>query len=424
MESSKSEFKEFKAKPVGQRTVISGASSAGKKQFESPPLLLSKIKKYLPENYNFEIPKILARIEQLNAKRICLQFPEGLFLFSTIIADLIVEFAKCEVIIIGDVTYGACCIDDYVAALNECQLIVHFAHSCLIPVNEMVDNLKVLYIFVDIKFDIWHCVETFKKNFPLAANGDVKFAIAGSIQFVSSVHSIAKALKQFGYSVHIPQAKPLSPGEVLGCTAPRLSADTAAVFFVCDGRFHLEAVMIANPFVKKFYKYNPYDKQLTEEEYEFDLMMRNREKAIRTSIDLLDGGKPDGKPVTIGLILGTLGHQGSVKVLNNLRSRLLVKNLRCDFINILIPEINATLLNSFGDAIDIWLQISCPRLSIDWALDVIEKPLLTPFEFNVVLEQNFSQFYSYPMDFYTANSLGNWTPNHKCHPACSCEPAI
>lgn len=141
---------------------------------------------------------------------------EGLFLFSTIIADLIKEFSNIqEVIIIGDVTYGACCIDDYIAALNECQLIVHFAHSCLIPVNEMIDNLKVLYIFVDIKFDIWHCVETFKKNFPLEQNQG-KFVLASSIQFVSSVHSIAKELIKLNYNIEIPQAKPLSPGEILG----------------------------------------------------------------------------------------------------------------------------------------------------------------------------------------------------------------
>ena len=320
-------------------------------------------------------------------------------------------------IIIGDVTYGACCIDDYVAILNQCQLIVHFAHSCLIPVGEMVDNLKVLYVFVDIKFDIWHCVETFKKNFPLERN-EGKFVIASSIQFVSSVHAIAKELRSLGYNIEIPQARPLSAGEILGCTSPRLSSDTHAVFFVCDGRFHLEAVMIANPFIAKFFKYNPYDKQLTEEAYDFNLMIKNRENAVRTSIELLKHS--DRRPVTIGLILGTLGHQGSPKVLNNLRSKLESKKLNCNFINICIPEINAKLLNSFEDTVDLWLQISCPRLSIDWALDVVKKPLLTPFEFNVVLEENFTQFYTYPMDFYTANSLGNWTPNHKCNSSCSC----
>jgi len=42
--------------------------------------------------------------------------------------------------------------------------------------------------------------------------------------------------------------RPLSPGEVLGCTAPVLPAGAAdAIVFVADGRFHLEAMMIANP---------------------------------------------------------------------------------------------------------------------------------------------------------------------------------
>ena len=44
------------------------------------------------------------------------------------------------------------------------------------------------------------------------------------------------------------QVRPLSPGEVLGCTAPALGPGAAdALLFVADGRFHLEAMMIANP---------------------------------------------------------------------------------------------------------------------------------------------------------------------------------
>lgn len=31
----------------------------------------------------------------------------------------------------GDVTYGACCIDDYTARALGCELLVHFGHSCL-----------------------------------------------------------------------------------------------------------------------------------------------------------------------------------------------------------------------------------------------------------------------------------------------------
>jgi 2-(3-amino-3-carboxypropyl)histidine synthase len=50
----------------------------------------------------------------------------------------------------------------------------------------------------------------------------------------------------------VPQAKPLSPGEVLGCTAPTVDGSADAIVFVADGRFHLEAMMIANPGVPTY----------------------------------------------------------------------------------------------------------------------------------------------------------------------------
>ena len=61
----------------------------------------------------------------------------------------------------------------------------------------------------------------------------------------------------FLLQVTVPQSKPLSAGEVLGCTAPTVtsaaSSDKDAVLvYLGDGRFHLEAAMIANPKLKAF----------------------------------------------------------------------------------------------------------------------------------------------------------------------------
>ena len=57
-----------------------------------------------------------------------------------------------------------------------------------------------------------------------------------------------------------------------------------------------------------------------------------------------------------------------------------------------------------------WVQIACPRLSIDWGY-AFDKPLLTPYELNVALDATAWQPV-YPMDFYAKDSLGPWTPNH------------
>lgn len=41
------------------------------------------------------------------------------------------RFTDAETLIMGDVTYGACCIDDFSARALGCDLIIHYGHSCL-----------------------------------------------------------------------------------------------------------------------------------------------------------------------------------------------------------------------------------------------------------------------------------------------------
>lgn len=57
-----------------------------------------------------------------------------------------------------------------------------------------------------------------------------------------------------------------------------------------------------------------------------------------------------------------------------------------------------------------WVQIACPRLSIDWG-EYFDRPLLTPYEAMVSLKEAKWQS-NYPMDFYAYDSLGNWTVNN------------
>lgn len=95
----------------------------------------------LPSNYNFEIHKTIWRIQQENAKLICLQLPEGLQMYACILSDIFEHFAKVRVIILADVTYGACCIDDFTSRKLGADLLVHYGHSCLVPVG--VTSIKV-----------------------------------------------------------------------------------------------------------------------------------------------------------------------------------------------------------------------------------------------------------------------------------------
>lgn len=109
----------------------------------------------LPVNYNFEIHKIIWRIKSdVSIRRVSLQFPEGLLLYACIISDIIQRFGGATVMVLGDVTYGACCVDDYTAAKLGTDLLVHFGHSCLVPIT--ATKIKVLKLGTQKQ----HCLST------------------------------------------------------------------------------------------------------------------------------------------------------------------------------------------------------------------------------------------------------------------------
>jgi 2-(3-amino-3-carboxypropyl)histidine synthase len=367
------------------------------KEFEENKLLNYAIEK-LPSNYNFEIYKSLYKIKEIskNLKEnkkplIALQFPDGLMIFSEIISDILSQFGNCDTIIIGDITYGACCITDIDCNILNCDLLIHYAHSCLIPMDKV--ELNILYIFVEIKIDIDFLVKTIELNFPKELN--TFFYIASSIQFNSVLFILKKKLIEKGYlqsNINIPHIKPRCIGEIIGCTSPKLKKkENSIVLFICDGRFHMESLMIQNPDFT-FYQYNPFLKKLTIEEYDINLMKKIRFEQINK----LKESK------LIGILHGTLGKQGDPKILKRLNN--LLKEKKINFINIMMNEITEAKIKKFPQC-DCFIQTACPRLSIDWS-DQFSKPMLTPYETYIAFNKiPFPEIYE--MSNYS-NETGEW----------------
>lgn len=65
----------------------------------------------------------------------------------------------------------------------------------------------------------------------------------------------------------------------------------------------------------------------------------------------------------------------------------------------LASEINTELLSLID--VDFYVQIACPRLSIDWSYGT-PKPLLTPYELFALLDK-FDLTKNYSMDYYSYN---------------------
>ncbi|KAI9824590.1 MAG: Diphthamide biosynthesis protein 1 [Thelocarpon impressellum] len=352
----------------------------------------------LPPNYAFEIPKTIHRIISSRARKVALQFPEGLLLFATTIADILTRFCPSleDALIMGDVTYGACCIDDYTARALGCDLLVHYAHSCLIPVA--VTSIATLYVFVDITIDTSHLLSTLERNFTAGST----IAMVGTIQFNATIHSIKPSLERAGFTVRIPQTAPLSKGEILGCTSPRLDRQSSPVdllLYLGDGRFHLESAMIHNPSLPA-YRYDPYSRRLTREHYEHTEMRSLRSTAIASARSAKKWG----------VILGALGRQGNPSTLSLIEAHLASRGI--PYITLLLSEIFPDKLALMPD-VHAWVQVACPRLSIDWGY-AFPRPLLTPYEALVALDvrQGWEEGNGgvYPMDYYARDGLGRTKP--------------
>jgi 2-(3-amino-3-carboxypropyl)histidine synthase len=476
-----------KKKKTGVRRIIRKKKGSSKRRDNGDddnndgidPVLLEKVMKEsnLPQAYSFEISKTVKRINQIlqlkidkqkhqdqdNQKKdanendnvnvnvnvntntntctvhIALQMPEGLLLYATVLSDVlqrlviatnVITTASLQsqnllnVSVLGDVTYGACCVDDLGARALGCDLLVHYGHSCLVPIQHTV--IPCLYVFVEITIDVPHLVECFHQTILKEAannnngnNGNNNkphiVYLLGTIQFRHALMEARRLLRddeRYMYNVSIPQAKPLSPGEVLGCTSPVLTktipttTSTAEnnkqqqeqeqeqiVLFIADGRFHLESTMISNPHINKFYRYDPYPKKLTEESYNNKQMKSIRYNAILKAKKAISTSTKTSNETTnssccvFGIILGTLGRQGNPALLTKIQTQLSQKGIR-SFV-MLASEITPIKLALFKSKVQVWIQIACPRLSVDWGHHLSGNnsiPVLNPYELFVTLD--------------------------------------
>jgi len=187
--------------------------------------------------------------------------------------------------------------------------------------------------------------------------------------------------------------------------------------------------MIANPTVPAF-RYDPYSKKLTRERYNHTEMRTVRDEAVqaaRRSINAFTSANGEssvsvssGKDDTPlwGVVLGTLGRQGSFKQLQAITNQLRSSRTPIPYMPILLSELAPAKLALFNPHIATFVQTSCPRLSIDWGY-AFDRPLLTPYETAVAVGKAVGWMEeikggeivrregkggTYPMDFYEAGS--------------------
>jgi 2-(3-amino-3-carboxypropyl)histidine synthase len=355
-------------------------------------IVIKYFNKIFPINYNFEYKKLTFRLNNFKIKKALLQFPDGLQKYGILLYNFLKNSCmnSKSFLISSRTTFGACCAEDFLGKFIGACIVLHYGHSCLFPILDC--TIPMMYIFLEIRFDHNFITDVIKES---STFSKFSFFMFSTIQYASILKNIKSSLNLSKIPVHITSNAPLSPGEVLGCTCLEIN-NVSNIVFIGEGRFHLEATIISNSFCR-FFQFNPFSQYFTLVDFNTAFTCKQRQKEILKSFF---------GQMNIGVIIGTLGRQGNNSIIKKLQE--LIYKKKFDSILLSATEISSDILEVIGyKIIDTWVQVVCPRLSIDWGKCFI-KPLLTTYEFGVLLGFNKWKFNQYPLDYYSYKG-GYWT---------------
>ena len=188
--------------------------------------------------YDFEIKKIKKEIKKRKAKKILLQFPEGLKQEAKKVMD---ELKKYEVFSSADPCFGACDIKT-----SGFDLTIHFAHSKMLP------SKKVIYVETHSDLSIEKVVKKALKEL-----GEKVTAVT-TIQHIHKLKEAEELLKKAGKKV-IPAKKGKRVtyrGQVLGCDASAALTNADSILYIGSGKFHPQFISFVTK--KEVIQANPY----------------------------------------------------------------------------------------------------------------------------------------------------------------------
>ncbi|MFH8080448.1 MAG: diphthamide biosynthesis enzyme Dph2 [Candidatus Aenigmatarchaeota archaeon] len=177
-------------------------------------------------------------LKNLKAKRIFIQYPEGL---KTKIQKIDEEMQNngFETVLCCEPTFGACDVRDVEAKRLGCDAILHIGHSDFGVSSE----IPVVYVDYFLKVDPIPIIE---KEFQKIKDYE-SVGLFTTLQYVPVMKEVEKWLKSRGKKVEVAKTEK-HDGQVLGCRVDAaLKLETSCLLYVGTGKFHpLGVALLSN----------------------------------------------------------------------------------------------------------------------------------------------------------------------------------
>ncbi|GAB0095161.1 2-(3-amino-3-carboxypropyl)histidine synthase subunit 2 [Sergentomyia squamirostris] len=300
-----------------------------------------------------EISKCRKWIEDNKYTRIALQFPDNLLEHSVTVYEDLKKDTEVECFILGDTSYGCCCVDEVAASHVEADALIHFGRACM----SKNSRLPVLYIF------------------PRLLGIDLKDC-KGKIEEISREKEESVVIfLDCGYSYVLPQIQEIFKDQknvTIAETHKNLREDLKnhiSVFVGEDDQtfFNLSLSRQA----REWYLYSAKEKDFRPTSYKTSTWFRRRFYYVEVCKDAK----------MIGIIMGTLTTAGYLEMAKKIQT--LASDCGKKTILISVGKINPAKLANFQD-VDCFILIGCPENDVYNSREFF-KPLLTPFEVELAL---------------------------------------
>jgi 2-(3-amino-3-carboxypropyl)histidine synthase len=332
------------------------------------------------ETYDLDLPEVWRAVRGRGARRVLLQFPDGLRDHAARIAALLTQETGAEAVVSGEPCYGAC---DTPSASQlraaGADLLVQFGHSPMpsVPVRDTV--------FVRAKYRM--------PIGPVLAKAVSQEGLAGkavgfvtTTQYQHKTEEALAALKEHGVRALVGKGdlRIALAAQLLGCNytaAKAVEADVACFLYLGSGDFHPLGLALETP--KDVIVADPETGDVRRMTGLRDRILRQRFAAIEVAKQR--GGK------RFALLVSTKPGQFRLRLAEQLKRRIEGKGGEAVIVQ--VDALSPDNLQYFRH-LDAWVNTACPRIATDDAAKY-PVPMLTPPELEIVLGERSWEGYAF-----------------------------
>ncbi|KAK6424506.1 Diphthamide biosynthesis protein 2 [Oleoguttula sp. CCFEE 5521] len=274
--------------------------------------------------------------------------------------------------ILGDTSYGACCVDEIAAEHVDADVVVHYGRSCLSPTA----RLPVIYVFTSPPLDLEAAIEAFKRTY---SDVQERVILMADVPYQSHVPALAQRLCDEGYSNLFATDILHNPGSPLpNRTVPDEVQSDLEALKACS-IFHVShppnsLLLILSSRVRAIHTLTTATTTAAPEVLVSNTsVLLRRRYALLTSISTA--------PI-LGLLINTLSVKNYMSALAHCQA--LITRAGKKSYTFVVGKLNAAKLANFAE-IEGWVIIGC------WESSLVDsgefyKPVITPFELEVALQ--------------------------------------